>query len=148
MVEVRDLKDAAFERHAALVAERATAGSIVEAHGDPLPEHICVEAHPQIIDGPEFLRELQILDPADELTFLALECASLGAPWAHACIFETSAERAGATPPVPHVSIYRSLRAKIAVWHLDAHGVRAREKCIARTGGFLQLARADAAACV
>ena len=151
VVDVCDLQDAALERHAAQFAERATAGRVVEAHGDLRPEHICAEAHPQIIDCLEFSRELRILDPADELAFLALECARLGAPWAHACIFATYAERTGDTPPVPLVSFYRSLRAcvraKIAVWHLNDDGVRAREKWITRAGDYLRLARADAAAC-
>ena len=71
---------ALLERQARLFDERVVAGRIVEAHGDLRPEHICLEESPQIIDCLEFSRELRLLDPADELGFLALECERLGAP--------------------------------------------------------------------
>jgi len=69
-----------LEHRPELFDARAEAGRIIEAHGDLRPEHICLEAEPQIIDCLEFSRALRILDPADELAFLALECERLGAP--------------------------------------------------------------------
>ena len=65
------LRPALFER-------RVQAGRVIEAHGDLRPEHICLEPDPQIIDCLEFSRDLRLLDPADELAFLALECESAG----------------------------------------------------------------------
>ena len=64
-----------------VVGERAAQGRIVEGHGDLRPEHIFLDGTPRIIDCLEFDRDLRLLDPVDELAFLALECERLGAPW-------------------------------------------------------------------
>jgi aminoglycoside phosphotransferase family enzyme len=70
----------------AWVAHRAPqlecrASTLVDAHGDLRPEHICLEPRPVIIDCLEFDRGLRRLDPASEVAFLALECRRLGAAW-------------------------------------------------------------------
>jgi aminoglycoside phosphotransferase family enzyme/predicted kinase len=52
---------------------------VIEGHGDLRPEHIVFEDRVSIIDGIEFNRDLRILDQADELSFLAMECAEMGA---------------------------------------------------------------------
>jgi aminoglycoside phosphotransferase family enzyme len=57
---------------------RAAAGCIVEAHGDLRPEHVLLGDPPIVIDCLEFDRNLRILDRAEELAFLALECARIG----------------------------------------------------------------------
>jgi aminoglycoside phosphotransferase family enzyme len=64
-----------------LFAERVRDGRIIEAHGDLRAEHICLGPEPLIIDCLEFNRDFRILDPVDELAFLALDCERLGAPW-------------------------------------------------------------------
>lgn len=69
-------------------AERARAGRIVEGHGDLRPEHVCLEAEPLVIDCLEFARDFRILDTADELAFLAMECERLGAAWIGPVLFE------------------------------------------------------------
>jgi aminoglycoside phosphotransferase family enzyme len=140
----------ALERHATLLDGRAAAGRVVEGHGDLRPEHVCLEAQPQFIDCLEFARELRVLDPVDELAFLALECERLGAPWARECIFRTYAEATGDAPPEALVSFYRSyragIRARIAAWHLDDPSVQVPAKWIARAGEYLRLARAGTTA--
>ena len=127
-----------------LLDKRAQAGHIVEAHGDLRPEHICLEADPQIIDCLEFSRELRVLDPADELAFLALECERLGAPAFVATIFETYTEITGDVPPAPLLAFYRSyracVRAKLAIWHLNDPEPREPSKWVARARHYLQLA--------
>lgn len=137
---------AALEHRATLLDGRAAAGRVVEGHGDLRPEHVCLMARPQIIDCLEFSRELRLLDPADELAFLALECGRLGAPWARECIFLTYAEATGDAPPEALVSFYQSyragIRARIAAWHLDDPSVQAPAKWIARAVEYLRLARA------
>ena len=72
-----------MQRLAAELDSRAARGCVVEAHGDLRPEHVCLLPEPQIIDCLEFSRDFRILDPADELAFLALECERLGDPGRH-----------------------------------------------------------------
>jgi aminoglycoside phosphotransferase family enzyme len=140
---------AALERHAALLDARA--GRVVEGHGDLRPEHVCLAATPQFIDCLEFSRELRLLDPADELGFLALECERLGAPWARKCIFQAYTAATGDAPPAALVAFYQSyragIRARIAAWHLDDDSVPTPEKWIARAGEYLRLARASNGSC-
>lgn len=72
-----------------LVESRVDDGLFVEAHDDLRPEYIfLLEPEPVIIDCLEFNRALRILDPADDLGFLALECERLGLPWALEILFE------------------------------------------------------------
>jgi aminoglycoside phosphotransferase family enzyme len=68
----------AIDRLAAELDSRAARGCIVEAHGDLRPEHILVSDPPAVIDCLEFDRELRILDRAEELCFLELECGRIG----------------------------------------------------------------------
>lgn len=100
----------------------ARAGRIVEGHGDLRPEHICLKAEPAIIDCLEFNRDFRILDPADELAFLALECERLGGSAVGRRILEGYRRASGDDPPQTLLSFYMSyracLRAKLAAWHL------------------------------
>jgi len=146
-----DRQLAALKCHAALVGERAAAGRVVEGHGDLRPEHVCLEARPQFIDCLEFSRDLRVLDPVDELGFLALECERLGARWARECIFRTYTEVTGDAPADALVAFYQSyragIRARIAAWHLDDDSVQDPAKWITRAGEYLRLARARVDAC-
>ena len=133
-----------LEHRPGLFDERAQAGRIIEAHGDLRPEHICLETEPQIIDCLEFSRELRILDPADELAFLALECERLGAPAFTATIFETYAEVTHDVPPAPLLAFYQSyracVRAKLAIWHLNDPAPREPSKWAAHAQNYLRIA--------
>jgi uncharacterized protein len=110
-----------LERNAVLFAARA-AGQIVEGHGDLRPEHICLEPRPVIFDCLEFNREFRILDTADELAFLDMECERLGAPEVGLVLFQTYAKLSGDRPPRSLIAFYKAnsacLRAKLAVWHI------------------------------
>ncbi len=68
----------AIDQLAAELDSRVARGCIVEAHGDLRPEHILVTDPPAVIDCLEFDRELRILDRAEELCFLELECGRIG----------------------------------------------------------------------
>src|SRR5690606_26922993 len=68
----------ALAERASLPGARALAGHVVEGHGDLRPEHVCLEPAPVVIDCLEFDRALRLVDAADELAFLALECERLG----------------------------------------------------------------------
>lgn len=109
-------------REGALLEERVTAGRIVEGHGDLRPEHICLAPDPVVIDCLEFSRALRTIDPADELAFLAMECACLGAPDAGELLATTCLAAIGDAPPPRLVTFYRlfraTMRARLAIWHV------------------------------
>lgn len=131
-----------------LLKARVEGGRIIEGHGDLRPEHVCLNTPPVIIDCLEFNREFRLVDPADELSFLGLECERLGAGWIGPVLLNRYAERLGDTPPARLVTFYRSyracLRARLSLVHILEHDAR-------KPGHWLPLARqylalADAAA--
>jgi aminoglycoside phosphotransferase family enzyme len=107
---------------------RVTSGRVIEGHGDLRPEHVCLTDPPAVIDCLEFSRELRMLDPLDELTFLGLECARLGAPEVGGWFMDAYRRASGDEPPADVLGFYlrfRALRrAKVAVWHLRDDGIR------------------------
>ena len=133
-----------LDRAAALFDERARGDHIVEAHGDLRPEHICLERQPQIIDCLEFSLDFRILDTADELAFLALECERLGAEWMRQSIFETCTDLSGDAPPDALVHFYQSfracMRARIAIWHLKEPSPTDPSKWTTQARDYLRLA--------
>lgn len=105
-----------------LFERRAADGRIVEGHGDLRPEHVCVESLPVIFDRLEFNRSFRLIDPADELAFLAMECERLGAPRVEPELFGAYHRFTGDYPPPQLVYFYKAqracLRARLAIWHL------------------------------
>lgn len=132
--------------HGDLLEERARSGRIVEGHGDLRPEHVYLGDPPVVIDCLEFNRDFRILDPADELAYLAMECDRLGAPFVGACLFDTYRDGDRAEPSWHLVEFYKCyrayLRAKIAIWHLDDPQLREPAKWTTRAGQYLRLAQA------
>lgn len=130
----------------ALFDERARAGHVIEGHGDLRPEHICLAPPFAIIDCLEFDRSYRILDPVDELAFLAVECAMLGASWIEAVAVGAYRTKTGDKPSAPLVHFYKSyraaLRARIALWHLRDAEIRTPEKWPALARRYLQHADA------
>jgi aminoglycoside phosphotransferase family enzyme len=140
-----------LQRGSALFDERVRRGRIVEGHGDLRPEHVCLGTPPQIIDCLDFARDLRILDIADELAFLALECERLGAPELARRIFADYGELSGEVVPSPLVNFYQSyratVRARLALRRLHEPAVRDPAKWTARTRDYLRLADAHVAQC-
>jgi aminoglycoside phosphotransferase family enzyme len=93
------------------VADRVSSGRVVEGHGDLRPEHICLTEPPVVIDCLEFSRDLRMLDPLDELGFLALECARLGAPAVGEWFMDVYRRATGDAPPADLLRFYRRFRA-------------------------------------
>jgi aminoglycoside phosphotransferase family enzyme len=98
------------------------AARVVEGHGDLRPEHVCLETPPVIYDRLEFNRTLRLVDPADELAFLAMECGRIGDPDTGDFLFNLYATLSGDTPS-PHLRHYYMadrafLRARLAAQHL------------------------------
>ncbi len=103
-----------LEKHSDWFDARAEQGKIVEGHGDLRPCHICFEAStPVIIDCLEFNRDFRILDWADDITFLIMECDYLGAnQFAHK--FQNKFQEAISDyPPNPLMYFYLAYRATL-----------------------------------
>jgi aminoglycoside phosphotransferase family enzyme len=128
--------------------QRVAAGRIVEGHGDLRPEHVCLLAPPVVIDCLAFNREFRVLDAADEMAYLAMECERLGhAEFAAAML---SAYRRAAHDDVPDALVhfycaYRALvRAKIAAMHTRDAAAGEVPKWIGRAREYLALGESHA----
>lgn len=148
--KIRRLQTRFLEWHYRLLAQRANEHRIIEGHGDLRPEHICLLRRPVIIDCLEFDPDLRILDPADELAGLAVECEYLGATWLRAPIIDTY-RRVTADPlPEPVLRFHETQRAlvrtRLAAWHLDDQPLpdAVARKWRSRSRDFLALALSHA----
>lgn len=103
------------------LASRALEGRVRECHGDLRPEHICL-APLCVIDSLEFSRELRVLDPAEELAFLRLECEVAGAPEVAEQILAAYQRASGDPFSRRLLDCYQGcralVRAKILAWHI------------------------------
>jgi aminoglycoside phosphotransferase family enzyme len=120
-----------IEQNESLLDARIAEHRVVDAHGDLKPEHIYVSDNPQIIDCLEFSAELRLLDTAEELSFLDLECERLGnAPLGRRIrsLYESVCD-----DPLDEslYEFYRSkrclARALVSAWHLQ-EGVEEEER--------------------
>jgi aminoglycoside phosphotransferase family enzyme len=125
----------------------ARSSRVIEGHGDLRPEHVCLCTPPCVIDCLEFDLDLRILDPAEELAFLGLECARLGAAWMTPLLIDIYASETHDEVPAVLMQLYTSLRAfnraKIVAWHLRDAEVSSRKDW--RAGALEYLGRAEAA---
>lgn len=94
-----------------LIDTRVCDGRIVEGHGDLRPEHIYLTGEPVIIDCVEFSRELRSIDVLDEVSFLAMECAMLGAASIGRRILTQFCAMSGDRPDARLLALYQSYRA-------------------------------------
>jgi aminoglycoside phosphotransferase family enzyme len=137
------------DAHRAIVEGRAAAGCVVEAHGDLRPEHVFVGDPPAVIDCLEFDRDLRILDRAEELAFLELECARLGhARAGHELACRTLALLDDSAPDNLR-SFYRShraaTRAKLYVWRAGEPDGGDSSSWLGRADGYISSALAESA---
>jgi aminoglycoside phosphotransferase family enzyme len=118
LVEFDDMLD----RCRPLLDERLRNGFIVEGHGDLRPEHICFTDPISIFDCLEFNRQLRLVDVFDELAFLQVECALLGAKWLGPILMEKIKVLLGDWPAEDLLRLYRVyraiLRARLCLAHL------------------------------
>lgn len=128
-----------------MIEARIRQGNIVEGHGDLRPEHICLVSPPQIIDCLEFNRSMRIIDPYDEISYLALECETLGSAWIGP-IFLSALERTFGNRSCDRLLVvyggFRALlRARLCLAHLLEEPVRKPEKWRPLALGYLKVAR-------
>jgi aminoglycoside phosphotransferase family enzyme len=137
LTQLEDLLNRAPE----IVTERVAAGRIAEAHGDLRPEHVCLSDPPVIIDCLEFSRDLRLVDPFDELSYLSMECAVLGAQWIGPVLIERCATTLCDRPSERLLAFYTayraSLRARQALAHLLEPAPRTPEKWIPLARAYL-----------
>lgn len=132
-----------LDRNARRIGSRAH--TLVEGHGDLRPEHVCLSDPPVFIDCLEFDRSLRIVDPVDELGYLAMECRFLGHKPVAESILNAYFAATGDFVNESLIRFYQSCRAvtraKLAAWHLDDAVVNGgREKWSAHARGYLRLA--------
>jgi uncharacterized protein len=139
-----------IDSHREWLDARAAGGCIVEAHGDLRPEHILLDDPPAVIDCLEFDPNLRVLDRAEELEFLALECARLGHPATGERIARECLARLDDEVPPPLQRFYRShraaTRAKLYVWRAAENDGDDPQRWQATAREYLELAIAAARA--
>lgn len=127
---------------------RGRGARLIEGHGDLRPEHVFLGSRSSavcVIDCLEFDPDLRRLDPAEEIAFLALECARLaGARTAAELIARY--RRVTADPPAPalmefYMSRRAAVRAQISAWHLRDKAFAA-QRSLWRTRAYSYLADA------
>ncbi len=131
-------------RETPLLQARLAAGRVIEAHGDLRPEHVCLLDEPVFIDCLEFDRDLRVMDVADELSYLAMECEIAGADFVGPVAFATW-EAEGNDPVPPRlIAFYKSfralVRARLAVGHLPDCPLQTHPHWLAQAAGYLELA--------
>ncbi|MEF3366174.1 hypothetical protein V3H18_06440 [Methylocystis sp. 9N] len=140
-----DALDARLTACRSLLEERVVAGAIIDGHGDLRPEHICLCEPIVIFDCLEFNAELRQVDPFDELAFLGVECAQLGAEGLGPQLVDKVAERLSCAPPRQLVSLYAAwravLRARLCVAHLLDATPREPKKWEPLAARYLDLAQ-------
>lgn len=128
-----------------LFDQRVAAHRIVEGHGDLRPGHIFLGPPPQIIDCLEFNRELRVLDPLDELGYLAMECRMRDHAVVGDRLLARCTELSDDPAPPALLAFYQSrracLRARLCLRHIS--GTSGSEDAVwrGRARAYLELAR-------
>lgn len=131
-----------------LLDNRVLDGRIVEGHGDLRPEHIYLLSTPVIIDCIEFNEEFRQLDVADELSFLAMECAQLDASSWGDRLIEIYSAATGDSPDPRLLAFYKSyracVRAKVLALRSDQLDRQRQRQELDKAGAYLSAADAYA----
>ena len=129
---------------AALFDTRMANGKIIEAHGDLRPEHVVLSPRPAIIDALEFNRELRIMDIAEELSFLDMECEMMGSPVTGQLILDYYQYYSNDTIPGSLIHFYKTkkafLRAYLVARHITEPAYKDEPRWLNKAYGYLQLA--------
>jgi len=132
-----------LEENHTLFSERVKNKKIKEAHGDLRPEHICIGPSPAIIDRLEFNKELRIMDIAEELSFLSMECEMMGNRTAGQIFLDEYIKITNDIIPQSLITFYKiknaCLRAYLVARHKEEDRYKDDPKWLARTTAYLKL---------
>lgn len=127
-----------------LFAERVNKKKIIEAHGDLRPEHISMGASAAIIDRLEFNRKLRVMDIAEELSFLGIECEMLGNDRAGQLFLDEYTQITSDNISGALITFYKikkaCLRAYLVARHKEEERYRDDPKWLAKATAYLALA--------
>lgn len=113
-----------------------------EVHGDLRPQHVYLGDPAVFLDRLTFNRELRLMDPLEELAFLALDCERLGAAWVGTCFLDVHARVTGDQWPPELLAFYRARRALLWALLSARHLVRGGHRhWHRRTLAYLRLGR-------
>ncbi len=133
-----------LNHQASLLDKRVLSGKIKEVHGDLRPDHICLLPEPAIIDCLEFNRDLRIQDTAEELSYLAMECALMGNSYVGKIFFETYASISSDEIDGRLINFYTirkaCLRAFLLVRHIAEPAYREDPKWVETANTYLRIA--------
>ena len=147
---LRDRTDRDFARWMPALQARASAGRVVDGHGDLHARNICLAEPLAIYDCIEFNRDLRVQDVAVENAFLVMDLRYRGHGELAAAYLDHYVELAGDPGQrvlVPMLVRYRAMvRAKVAAIAAreDEIGPADREGCIGSARRHLNLAAASA----
>jgi aminoglycoside phosphotransferase family enzyme len=143
---LRDAQLAFLDAHHDWLQLRASHGCVIEGHGDLRPEHVSLEEPPAVIDCLEFDRNLRVMDRAEELAFLELECGRLGHATAGRRIASECLARLDDRIPEALMWFYRShraaTRAKLYVWRANEPDGGSPQHWLTTARDYLGMARA------
>jgi aminoglycoside phosphotransferase family enzyme len=125
--------------------EKRIAGKkIIDAHGDLRPEHICLGPPVAIIDRLEFSKDLRIVDVAEELSFLSMECEIIGDKHAGQVFLDVYSKLTNDHIPGPLMNFYKikkaCLRAYLVARHIEEPHYQHDPKWLTKANAYLQLA--------
>ncbi len=142
--------EADFDRILPALRRRATAGRIVDGHGDLHARNICLTVPPAIYDCIEFSAAFRCGDVATENAFLVMDLRHRGAPALARAYLRAYVEASGDTeqPALMQVLVaYRAMvRAKVATLAAADAGLSAKDRQGARQSALQHLQLAAVAA--
>lgn len=128
-----------------LFADRVRQKKIINVHGDLRPEHICLMSPPAIIDRLEFSKELRIMDVAEELSFLSMECEIMGNRSAGELFTDIYKRKTGDHFPPSLSRFYKikkaCLRAYLVARHVLEPQYQSDAKWLSKANAYLDLAK-------
>jgi aminoglycoside phosphotransferase family enzyme len=142
--ELREGQMAFLAANHSLLNERVKKERIIEVHGDLRPEHICLGPYPAIIDRLEFSKELRIMDVAEELSFLHMECEMMGKRSAGELFLDEYTKINNDIIPQTLMTFYKlkkaCLRAYLVARHREEDRYKDDSKWLVKANDYLRLA--------